>query len=273
MKLCYCDETGTGEEPYAVLLGVIVDATRMHVTKGEWAGFLSDLSRKVGQDFDELHTRHFYPGTGLWRSLSGQQRTEVIDLFINWFCERKHHIVFSAVDKARHKIMCGEGKIPSDIDTVWRTMGFHVALAIQKNFQGQPKNKGNTIFVFDEEVKEETKFQKLIRKPPSWSESYYSKQKKSASLCQIVDAPYFANSKYVGMLQVADFLAHFVRRHIEINEGVIGPKYSGEAERVQGWFKKIRTRTIPYESMYPKKLRCVATELFWNLAPASIRNA
>ena len=175
MKLCYCDETGTGEEPFAVLLGVVVDASRMHVTKDDWSDFLSQLSGMVGQDFQELHTRNFYTGSGIWNNLSGQKRSNVIDFFIDWFAERKHHIVFSAVDKAQHKAMQEAKIIPDEIDTVWKAMGFHVALAIQRNFQNEAKNKGNTIFIFDEEVKEETRFQKLLLKPPEWSDSYYGK--------------------------------------------------------------------------------------------------
>lgn len=273
MKLCYCDETGTGEEPYAVLLGVVVDASRMHVTKDDWAGFLSDLSKKVGQEFHELHSRHFYSGAGIWKALSGQQRSDAIDLFINWFSERKHHVVFSAIDKARHAALRADGAIPEEIDTVWRAMGFHVALAIQKNYQGEEKNKGNTIFVFDEEVKEETRFHALLKRPPVWSESFYEKQKKRPALCQLVDAPYFADSKNVGLLQVADFLAYFVRRYIEIKENAIPPKYKGEAEKVEAWFAQIRARSIPYQSMYPKRRRCDTAELFWNLAPECIRSA
>jgi hypothetical protein len=267
MKLCYCDETGTGEEPYAVLLGVVVDATRMHVTKEDWANFLLDLSKKVGQDFQELHTRYFYAGAGLWKALTGQQRSDAIDLFIKWFAERKHHVVFSAFDKKRYSDMQAEGSIPAEIETVWRAMGFHVALAIQRNFQSEAKNKGNTIFVFDEEVKEETRFNALLKTPPVWSESYYDKKKKNAPLCQIVD------SKNVAMLQVADFLAYFVRRHIEIAENAVPEKYKGEAEKVKAWFDQIRARTIPYQSMYPKRQRCATAELFWSLAPECIRNA
>ena len=165
------------------------------------------------------------------------------------------------------------GTVPEEIDTVWKAMGFHVALAMQKNFQGEEKNKGDTIFVFDEEVKEETRFQKLLLKPPEWSDSYYGKQKKRKRLCQLVDAPYFADSKNVGLLQVADFLAYFVRRYIEISEGTIPEKYKGEADKVNAWFGKIKARTIPYQSMYPKRQRCETAELFWNLAPACIRNA
>ena len=119
-------------------------------------------------------------------------------------------------------------------------MGFHVALAIQRHFQSEPKNKGNTIFVFDKEVKEETRFHELILKPPQWSESFYSKPKKALPLDQLVDAPYFADSKNVSLLQVADFLAYFVRRYIEIQENAIPEKYAGEATKVNAWFRKIR---------------------------------
>jgi|SRR5690554_2047843 len=273
MKLCYCDETGTGEEPYAVLLGVVVDASRMHVTKADWASFLSQLSEMVGQEFQELHTRNFYSGSGIWKKLTGQQRSDAIDFFIDWFSERKHHVVFSAIDKKQYKAMQDNDDIPKEIDTVWKAMGFHVALAMQKNYQSEAKNKGNTIFVFDEEVKEETRFQKLLLNPPEWSDSYYGKHKKKERLCQVVDAPYFADSKNVGLLQVADFLAYFVRRYIEIAEGAIPEKYKGEAEKVNGWFKKIKARTIPYQSMYPKRQRCDTAELFWRLAPECVRGA
>lgn len=273
MKVCYCDETGTGEEPYAVLLGVVVDAARMHVTKDEWAGFLADLSQRVGQEFQELHTRHFYNGAGIWKALSGQQRSEAIDLFINWFSERRHHVVFSAVDKKKYGELKEAGKIPGEIDTLWRAMGFHVALAMQRNFQTEKKNKGNTIFIFDEEVKEETRFHALLKKPPEWSDTYYARKAKRRALCQLVDAPYFADSKNVSLLQVADFLAYFVRRHIEIKENAVPEKYEDEAKKVEKWFSQIKDRTIPYQSMYPKRQRCETAELFWQLAPETIRNA
>lgn len=273
MKLCYCDETGTGKEPYAVLLGVVVDASRMHVTKDDWSFLLRHLSEMVGQELLELHTRNFYSGSGIWRNMSGSQRSDAIDFFIDWFSQRKHHVVFSAIDKGAHKTMRETGEIPEEIDTVWKAMGFHVALAVQKNFQNEGKNKGNTIFVFDEEVKEETRFQKLLLNPPSWSDSYYGKQKKQKSFCQLVDAPYFADSKNVGLLQVADFLAYFVRRYIEITEDAVPAKYKNETEKINGWFQKIKLRSIPYHSMYPKKMRCRTADLFWNLAPECIRNA
>lgn len=134
MKLCYCDETGTGEERFAVLLGVVVDASRMHVTKDDWSQFLANLSKIVGQEFHEFHTRKFYSGSGIWKNIHGDQRSEIMQFFVDWFSERKHHVVFSVIDKHRYKLMAGDKKIPSELDSVWKAMGFHLALALQKHF-------------------------------------------------------------------------------------------------------------------------------------------
>ena len=46
MKFCYLDESGTGHEPFAVMVGIIVDSHRMHLTKKDWADLLLKLSRK-----------------------------------------------------------------------------------------------------------------------------------------------------------------------------------------------------------------------------------
>ncbi len=43
VKFCYCDESGTGDEPLAMMVGVIVDAQRMHCTKHDWESLLSSL--------------------------------------------------------------------------------------------------------------------------------------------------------------------------------------------------------------------------------------
>lgn len=273
MKFCYCDETGTGEEPFAVLLGVVVDGTRMHVTKKDWSDFLAALSEIIGKNLQELHTRNFYSGNGVWKGLNGHQRSAVIDFFIEWFSKRKHHVVFCAVDKARFRAFKDAAELPEGVDTVWKAMGFHVALAMQKRFQSESKNKGNTVFIFDEEVKEEVKFQKLILSPPAWSETYYDRGKKQQPLDQIVDAPYFADSKNVGLIQVADFLSYFVRRYIEIITNAVPAAYAEEGAKIEQWFNGIKSRSIPYQSMYPKTKRCAAADFFWELAPECIRNA
>ena len=82
MKFVYVDEIGTGQEPIAVMVGVITDAYRMRLTKSHWNDLLSRLSGIIGREIDEIHTREFYSGNTPWRRLKGQQRTEIIDTIL-----------------------------------------------------------------------------------------------------------------------------------------------------------------------------------------------
>jgi len=273
MKFCYCDETGTGEEPFAVIAGVIVDAKRMHLTKSDWQGLLDELSEAVGQQLQELHANKFYSGSGIWRNIDGEKRADVITIFLKWFAARKHHLVFSAIDKDKFKELQKEGRVYDEIDTVWRAMGFHMILGIQRNYQKEPNNKGNTVFIFDEKVKEEARFQNLILNPPEWSDTYYSKGEKDVALSQIIDAPYFADSKNVALIQTADFIVYFLRRYIEIKTGAVPAKYTTEEEKIDTWFELIQSRFIPMSAIYPKTKRCDVANLFWDLAPECIKNA
>lgn len=271
MKFCYCDETGTGEEPIAVLLGVVVDSHRMHVTKDHWQGLLDDLSKIVNRPLKELHTRDFYSGSGVWRSIDGPDRARVIDNVFKWIVDRKHSVVYSAVVKDKYFKEKKAGRIPTEVNTLWRFLGFHLILSMQKAFQGEKKNKGNTIFIFDNEERERSRFTDLVLNPPAWSDTYYCKKRKDERLNQIVDVPYFGDSCEVALIQVADFLAFFLRRYIEIKEGHSTPKYRDEESRLEGWISTLASILINRTAMYPKRSRCECAEMFYQLAPEAIR--
>jgi len=271
LKVCYCDESGTGDEPIAVMAGIVVDSTRMHITKENWGGLLSALSGVVGRPITELHTKDFYPGNGVWRGLDGPQRSRVTDIILGWFARRRHRAVYSAVDKKKYFKSLELGEIPEELNTPWRFMGFHLILSMQRCFQKQKKPKGNTIFIFDNEEREERKFIDLLRSPPVWSDSYYSKRKKQERLDQVVDVPYFSDSKDVALIQMADFVAFFLRRYAEIKEKLVPEKYTGEAKKISSWVKKIAERSIGSNHIYPKTGRCKCADLFYSHAPASIR--
>lgn len=83
MKFCYFDESGMGSEPYLVVAGIVADATRMHITKEEWADLLVVLSRAAGRDVAEFHSRDFYAGNGVWRGLPGSARAQVIEAILS----------------------------------------------------------------------------------------------------------------------------------------------------------------------------------------------
>jgi hypothetical protein len=271
MKLCYCDETGTGQEPIAVMVGVVVDSQRMHITKEEWDDLLLHLSSIAGVELDELHTRDFYSGNSPFRGIGGPKRSAYISTIFKWFGDRKHHFIHTAIDKSLFDKEIASGNIHKEIQTVWRCMGAHLILSAQRAFQQIEKTKGHTIFVFDNENREEKRFKDFIFRPPVWSDLYYDRSKKQPRLEHVVDVPYFADSKDVALLQVADFIAYFLRKYAEIEEGHSAPQYPDEYPRVSGWVQLLASRSIGLNHIYPAKGRDATTDIFYRLCPDSLR--
>ena len=236
-----------------------------------WFGLLDTLSGIVGRKIDEIHTRDFYSGNGVWRDLHGSQRANVITEVFDWIAARKHHLVYTAVDKKTYFANFKAGGIHPELSTPWRFMGYHLLLAIQRAFQGNEKTKGHTILVFDNEEREKLHFTDLVNNPPAWSDSYYSKTKKQDRLDQIIDVPYFGDSVEVALIQVADLVAYFLRRYAEIMDGYTPPRYEHEKAKVATWIATVRDRSIGRSSIYPAKGRCECSDLFFVNAPASIR--
>ncbi len=271
MKLCYCDESGTGDEPIAVMVGVVVDAQRMHVTKQDWQMLLEKLSRIVERPIPELHTRDFYAGKDAWRALRGDQRSAIIDETFDWLKDRKHKVVFVSVEKSKFYESQKAGQLKPEVSTLWRFMGLHLLLCIQKHHQSIVKNKGHTILIFDNEERERVRFTDLVANPPTWTDSYYAKRKKRERLDQIVDVPYFADSTEVHLLQVADFIAFFLRKHAEIKAGYKDEKYEDEATKLDGWLKTVAQFCMPSSVNYPAKGRCECSDLFFRHSPECLR--
>ena len=271
MKFCYVDERGTGDEPYAVMVGVLIDAARMKPTKGDWEGFLQGLSKELRREIKEIHTRDFYAGNGLWRGLDGATRSRITEAILDWVADRKHSVIYSAVDKtAWFKQFQGDTRF-NDLKTIWRFLGLHLVLGIQKHHQRIAKNKGNTVLVFDNELSEQRKFTDLILRPPSWTDTYYGRRGNEPQLDQIIDVPHFADSMDVPLLQVADFIAYFLRRYAELENGG-AERYSGERVKVAAWAKKARNLSISHSAIYPKVGRCSCADLFHSYAPDCLLN-
>lgn len=271
MKFCYVDESGTGDEDYAVMVGVVVDALRMRPTKAGWDIVLTELSRLAGRTIDELHTRDFYSGNSPWTTVKGDVRSQIIDIILEWLNDRKHLVVFATVDKRTwHKTFPADAR-HADVGTIWRFLALHVVLQIQKHGQRHEKNKGNTVLIFDNEEREKKQFTDLVLRPPSWTDSYYTREKKQDPLDQIVDAPYFADSRDVPLLQAADFIAYFLRRHLELAGGA-PERYSGEQAKVANWADKALRSKVDTAISYPKKQRCKCAELFYSYAPIALRS-
>jgi hypothetical protein len=271
MKVCYCDESGTGDEPIAVMVAVVVDSQRMHVTKEHWEHLLTQLSGITGRTLKEIHTRDFYSGNGAFRSLDGAKRSLCISAIFEWFTERKHHFIHSAIDKKLFQQKLDAGVIHNEINSIWQCLGFHTILAAQKALKQEKGIKGHTIFIFDREVREEKNLCSLIQNPPSWSDTYYERGKKEPKLGQIIDVPYFGDSEEVALLQVADFIAYFLRRYAEIEEGYSQPRYNDEYLKVSQWVKELANRTVGLQHIYPKRKRDAVSQLFYEMCPKALR--
>lgn len=271
MKFCYLDESGTGNEPIAVMAGIIADASRMHIAKQQWNHLLRHLSDIIGRNISEIHTRDFYSGNSPWRELSGPQRSEIISSIFTALKERKHHVIYTAVDKNRFFAEFPNEPYHNDVQTLWRFMALHITLSIQKRFQRESRNKGHTVLIFDNENREQKRFTDLIVRCPDWTDSYYAKKKTQDKLDQIVDVPHFVDSQDVGLIQAADFLCFFLRKHIELSQGMVSPAYHDEREKVATWIQVAFNQSIAKSSIFPSKGRCPAANLFWKYAPDWIR--
>ena len=150
-------------------------------------------------------------------------------------------------------------------------MAFHITLAVQRFSQPEKIPKGNTLLTFDNKREEEKKFIELVKNPPSWSEEYYNKEPNLSPLDQIIDIPHFADSKDIGLLQVADFVAFFLRRYAEVKGGIGKTPYTDEASLLDGWIKKLCKCRIRNAHIYRKTKRNKAQELFYCYASPSIR--
>jgi hypothetical protein len=271
MKFCYCDESGTGAEPIAVMVGIVVDHHRMDITKRDWDQLLDELSSLAGRRISEIHTRNFYRGNGIWQGLTAETRTKIITRIFEWLAERKHSVVYASVNKTVFESNRAKDKIPAELYNPWRFLGFHLLLAIQR-YCGKEfdKKKGHTVVVFDSEKHEEARFPDLVLRPPAWSDEYYERERRQDAMDQIVDVPYFGDSKEIGLIQVADVAAFFLRRYAEIKEGLIPAKYAGEEQRVTQWMEEFAALSIGRPHIYCQRGRSWSQELFFDNAPKSI---
>ena len=157
-------------------------------------------------------------------------------------------------------------------------MALHLALSIQKCYQGTAKGKnrkinltGHCVLVFDNELRDQKRFTDLLLNAPDWTNDYYDKKPNQEIFSQIVDVPHFVDSKDVGLIQLSDFICFFLRRYLELKAGCVEPDYEGEIENISAWVKLILEQSIPKSNIFLKKGRSDCADLFYRYAPEIIR--
>ncbi len=199
VKLCYVDESGTGGESIATMVGVVVDAQRMHLMKRHSTGLIEALGEMAGRDIPELHTRDFCSGNGAFRGIDGNQRAAIISRILEWVGERGHRVVYASVMKDHYFAARAAQRVPTELNTLWRFLGFCLILAMQKLCRRARGTKGHTILVLDNQEWERMRLTDLILNPPTWSDEYYRRKKGEEQLDQVVDIPYFGDPREVSL--------------------------------------------------------------------------
>lgn len=267
MKFCYLDETGTGQEPVVILVGIIIDIQRMNRTKLEWNGLFDELSQLAKKPITEIHAKDLIPGNDAWRGVDPNTRVQVVDTILNWLGTRNHRVTFSAIDKSRFGTCADIRK--SALKNEWVASAFHIALSLQKEHQSKEKNKGHTVLIFDK-GKEPIELVELLINPPEWSDTFYNRGKKQSQLDQIIDVPFYADSQHISLIQIADLICYVLRRYSEIKDYGSAENYSGELARYEGWVEKIKALCIATNQRYKKRGACDTSKFFAELAPSSL---
>lgn len=270
MKFCYADESGLGSEPVLVVAGVVTDAIRMHKTKSDWEDLLAQLSDLSDGKVVEVKGRELYRGNDYWRAWDAGERTSLIDQILKWMTERNHSVAFGAISKAR----LADARSQFDLDGLehaseWCVPAMHLMLSIQKHHQTAKANKGKTVFVFDNASGQE-ELLALSLAPPAVTDGFYRRKKKQRALDQVIDVPYFADSQHVGLIQVADLFAFFLRLYAELTDDLTPEKFDGEFARLRGWINQIRPLILPDASRWPKTARDPCATFFRAAAPPAL---
>ena len=269
MKFCYVDESGHAGE-LTVVVGVLVDSLRMHRTKVAWESLLSLLDEISDGRVIEIKGRELYRGNAYWREWDGGERSLLIENIIKWMVDRKHAVTFGAVSKSKLNEVRASTSIEGfEKTTAWSIAAMHMILGVQKRFQREKQNKGNTVFVFDN-VSEQKEILDLVNDPPKNTEAFYKPKKKAPPLDQVIDVPFFADSRHIGLIQVADLFAYILHLYAEITEGLADQKFDGELERLEKWIIEMQPVFLPDSSRWPKAPKDPFTKFLKEIAPKSL---
>lgn len=242
----------------------------MSRTKRDWDEFRPTLYETLGRPLDVIKGSKLVPRYRKWNSESGQKKLQAVEQILNWFVSRKHKVSFAAIDMKRFQQLDDEDTRKQDLREVWNAAAFHIMLTLQSCFQKEKKNKGHTVFVFDRR-KDSPEFFDLVKEPPIWSDDYYERDVKKDRLDQIVDVPFFADSKLLPLIQMADLMCYIVRRYAEVSDYVRRNENTDERKKYAAWISRIKPSLIARSHRYRTQNPSQTSRFFADLAPESLR--
>lgn len=271
MKVCYVDETGHNSSARClIMVGVLVDATRLNKAQRELTKELSTISEVFPGDLSELKGSRLVSRKGGWSHLSSVDWASILDSLCSFVQTNSHSIVLAAVDKRKLR----ETKmtsVPSQLRDEWLAAGLHIALQIQHMNRNMQKNKGKTFLIFDDNKQKADRLSELLWNPPPWTDDYYQTKKKLPErLDQIINTPYAIKSHHESLVQLADVYAAILRRYVEVRDGDLEELWSGEHQQMQAWAHQLSESLVARRHRWPNRPKGQCATWYTDVAPTAL---
>lgn len=242
MKVCYVDESGNSHDPCIVMVGILVDASRLNRTQVEFGDIFTTIQDFFQQNLREVKGAKLVGGKGGWKKVAPSVRKEIVHLVCDWISRRKHHLVLTAVD--RDLFESSESRLQRSCNDPWLACGLHVALQIQKKYIRTKRNKGKTFLIFDDNKWKADQLSDILIEPPQWTDQYYSTKRVRERLDQIIDTSLAINSRHAGLVQVADIFAYIFRRYAELFGYDRSESWRGEKNLIESSVLMLQQRLL-----------------------------
>lgn len=268
MHFCYVDETGNDDRsPVLVMVGVIVDATKLRRTQEEFGKTFDNLCSLTGRSLKELKSTDMLPGKRTWQGVDGQVRSTVVENICDWVSARSHKIALAAIDRSLHK-----ASTPGclELEDEWQAGATHILLQLQRYGQKKPAGKGRTVVIADNNPGGLAALSELVVAPPSWTDAYYDRGRRAPALSMIIDTPFAVESHHVLMIQVADVLAGILRRYAELETYGSPERYTGERDQYSQWVTLLRPSLLGNEHRWGSGNKSECAAWYRGLAPAAL---
>lgn len=228
MKFAYFDESGdrgTGGSDVFVMAGLLIDAFKIRKHTAKFDQLLRDILGKDENSPRELKTKFLIDGKKKWRhvelSLRKKYLTNICDHAVS--CSKIFAVAFS-FKNFDHAVNKANGELPFGRD-YWVAAAIFIATSIQKKMQKEPKNKGLTVLIFDDNKMAMSKLSDLLYTAPAWFDGLYQKRKDGDKMKpedrfnQIINSAFAIKSEHSSLIQVSDTVSYVYRRHLELMDG------------------------------------------------------
>jgi Protein of unknown function (DUF3800) len=208
MYLLYIDESGSAESDYFVLGGLIVHEQNAYPLARELDALLEQVVPHLAGV--ELHTQQLRGGAGRWRSVPRETRVTLQHRVAQLLLESRNRPTLLAV--AAHK--------PSNTTGDPYERAYEEYFARANGFMGRLAGSGeyHRCIAIADRSRLETRLQSLMA---AWREFGASSGAAIRPMRSFAEVPLFVDSGASRLVQLADFVAHWVFRAYEAQDGSI----------------------------------------------------